>query len=190
MSSGSACIFSSSSKPVMSGSRRSSTTQSNGRFCSASSASRPSPPSRSRCRRSRAARRSRRRSISLSSTTSSRLLRGAVKSLMRSNAVSRPSVVERLDEVGECAVRKPVLPLLFQGDDLHRDVARGRVELELIEHRPTEHVGKEDVERDRGGPILPGERKAHRAFRRDDALEALVARQARAGCARSADRPR
>ena len=40
---GSACIFSSSSKPVMSGSRRSSTTQSNGRSSSASSASPPVP---------------------------------------------------------------------------------------------------------------------------------------------------
>ena len=52
------------------------------------------PPSR--CRRSRAARRSTARSMSLSSTTSSRLVRGAVKSLMRSKAASRPSVVGAL----------------------------------------------------------------------------------------------
>ena len=54
----------------------------------------------------------------------------------------------RLDEVGEGAVRQAVLALFFQRDDLHRDVARGRVELELVEHRPAEHVGQEDIERD------------------------------------------
>ena len=84
----------------------------------------------------------------------------------------------RLDEVGEGAVREAVLALLFQRDDLHRDVPRGRVELELVEHRPAEHVGQEDIERDGGGLELPGEREAHRALGGDDALEALVARQA------------
>ena len=34
----------------------------------------------------------------------------------------------------------------FHGDDLDRDVARRRVELELIEHRPTEHVREENIE--------------------------------------------
>ena len=85
----------------------------------------------------------------------------------------------RLDEVGEGAVREAVLAFFFQGDDLHRDVPRGRVELELVEHRPAEHVGQEDIERDGRGVELPGEGEAQRAFRGDDALEALVARQAR-----------
>ena len=58
------------------------------------------------------------------------------------------------------------------------NVARGRVELELVEHRPAEHVGQEDVERDGGGVELPGQGQAHRALGGDDALEALVARQA------------
>ena len=63
-------------------------------------------------------------------------------------------------------------------DDLHRDVARGRVELELVEHRPAEHVGQEDIERDGRGVELPGQGQAQRALGGDDALEALVARQA------------
>ena len=84
----------------------------------------------------------------------------------------------RLDEVGEGAVREAVLAFFFQGDDLHRDVARGRVELELVEHRPAEHVGQENIERDGRGVELPGEGKAQRALGGDDALEALVARQA------------
>ena len=83
----------------------------------------------------------------------------------------------RLDEVGERAVREAVLALLFQSDDLHRDVARARVELELVEHRPAEHVGKEDVERDGRGAELPGEGQALRALGGDDAFEAFVARK-------------
>ena len=69
-------------------------------------------------------------------------------------------------------------------------MARGRVELELIEHRPAEHVGQEDIERDGRGAELPGQREAQRALVGDDALEALVAGQTRAGCAHSAGRPR
>ena len=55
----------------------------------------------------------------------------------------------RLDEVGERAVRQAVLPLFLDREHLHRDVARRRIELEVVEHRPAEHVGQEDVERDR-----------------------------------------
>ena len=67
---------------------------------------------------------------------------------MRSKPASRPVGGRLLDEVGEGAVRQAVLAFFFQRDDLHRDVPRGRVELELVEHRPAEHVGQEDVERD------------------------------------------
>ena len=84
----------------------------------------------------------------------------------------------RLDEVRERAVGQDRLALFFHGDDLHRDVARRRVELELVEHRPAEHVGQEDIERDGLGTELPGEGKARRAPGGHDALEALVARQA------------
>ena len=75
-------------------------------------------------------------------------------------------------------MRQAVLALLFDATDLHRDVPGRRVELEVVEHRPAEHVGQEDVERDRGradtarasdSAVLPAVG--------DDALEALVARQ-------------
>ncbi len=49
-----------------------------------------------RCRRAPSSSTMEPRSISLSSTTSSRLVRGAVNSLIRSNAVSSPSVVGAL----------------------------------------------------------------------------------------------
>ena len=104
----------------------------------------------------------------------------AVKSLMRSNAASRPSVVARLDQERERAVLEAVLALLLDRDDLHRDVARRRIVLELVEHRPAEHVGQEDVERDRGRLVLARERQRLRAALGDQHLEAVVARQARA----------
>ena len=79
----------------------------------------------------------------------------------------------RLDEVGEGAARQAVLALFFQRDDLHRNVPRGRVELEVVEHRPAEHVGQEDVERDGRRAELPGERKPRCASGRDDPLKPL-----------------
>ena len=75
-------------------------------------------------------------------------------------------------------MREAVLPLLFQGDDLYRNVTREGIELELIEHRPAQHVGQEDIERDGGRPVLTRKRKCRRPAGADDALEALVPRQA------------
>ena len=98
--------------------------------------------------------------------------------LIRSNACSRSSVVRRLDEVRERAVRQAVLPLLLDREHLHRDVARRRIELQVVEHRPAEHVGQEDVERDGGRQVLARQRQRRLAAVGDDALEALVAREA------------
>ena len=81
---------------------------------------------------------------------------------MRSNASSQPVRGRRLDEVGKGAVGQAVLALLVERDDLHRNVPRERIELELVEHRPAEHVGQEDVERDGGGPELARQRQAQR----------------------------
>ena len=163
-SAGSACIFSSSSKPVMSGRRRSSTTQSKGRSSIASSAS-------------LAAGGGDKLDVFIAEQLDDGLPLDVVvlddQQPLGARGGEVLDAVERrfqafggglLDEVGEGAVREAVLALFFQGDDLHRDVARGRVELELIEHRPAEHVGQENIERDGGGTELPGERKADRAL--------------------------
>ena len=105
--------------------RRSSTTQSNGRSRSAASASAPVPTVVIVARR-RAPISSTMlmRSAGSSSTTSSWRTRGAAKLLMRSNAASSAVGRERLVEVRERAALEPVLALLLDGDDLHRDVAR------------------------------------------------------------------
>ena len=82
-----------------------------------------------------------------------------------------------LDEIGEGAVGQTVDAAFVHAGDLHGNVARGRVEFELVEHRPAEHVGKVDVEDDRRGPELFGQGETQRALVGDDALESAVARQ-------------
>ena len=67
----------------------------------------------------------------------------------------------RLVEEGESAAREPVLLVVVQRDDLHRDVARRRVLLELAEHRPAEHVGQEHVERDRRRLVILAQAPEH-----------------------------
>ena len=96
---------------------------------------------------------------------------------------ARQRVVEavggrRLADERERAAREAVLAVLVQRHDLHRDVARRRIALELAEHRPSEHVGQEHVERDRG---RAGTRARARARPRrvvgDEHLEAVGARE-------------
>ena len=81
----------------------------------------------------------------------------------------------RLGDEREGAARQRVLAILVERDDLHRDVARQRVLLELAEHGPTQHVGQEHVERHRGRLVLLGQIERVGAARRDQHLEALVA---------------
>ena len=87
---------------------------------------------------------------------------------MRSNARFEVLGRRRLDQIRERAVRQAVLALLLDREHLHRDVARRRIELEVVEHRPAEHVGQEDVERDRGRQVLPRQRqrRLRRGWRR------------------------
>ncbi len=83
----------------------------------------------------------------------------------------------RLVHERERAALQAVLTLFFDREDLHRDVAGGGVALQLVEHRPAEHVRQEHVERDRRRPMLAREAQAFRAGLRDDRLELRVARQ-------------
>ena len=64
------------------------------------------------------------------------------------SACLEPFRGRRLGDEGEGAARQPVLTVLVQGHDLHRDVPRQRVLLQLAQHRPAQHVGQEHVERD------------------------------------------
>ena len=84
----------------------------------------------------------------------------------------------RLDEVGKRAAGEDGLALFVDRDDLHGDVPRGRVELEVVQHGPAEHIGQVDVQGDGIGAELPGKGEARRAPGGHDHLEARVAGQA------------
>ena len=106
-----------------------------------------------------------------------RLRRGLAYSLMRDKAAFDALGGGRLGDERERAARQTVLAILVERDDLHRDVPRQRVLLELAEHGPAEHVGQEHVERHRGRLILLGEIERIGAAHRHQHLEALVARE-------------
>ena len=61
-------------------------------------------------------------------------------------------------------------------DDVHRDVPRRRVALQVVEHGPAVHDRQVHVEHDRVGLVLVREREARVAAKRDDALEPALAR--------------
>ena len=83
----------------------------------------------------------------------------------------------RLVDEGEGAAGQPVLAILVERDDLHRNMPGQRVLLELAEHVPAQHVGQEHVERNRGRLVLLGEIERIVAAHRQQRLEAFVARQ-------------
>ena len=66
----------------------------------------------------------------------------------------------RLGDERERAARQSVLPILVERDDLHGNVARLGILLQLAEHRPSEHVGQEHVERHGGRTELPASASA------------------------------
>ena len=70
-----------------------------------------------------------------------------------------------------------MLPVFIQGDDLHGDMPRRRILLELTQHRPTQHVGQEDVQRDGSGLILARQRQRIGAAHGDQYLHSVVMHQ-------------
>ena len=83
----------------------------------------------------------------------------------------------RLGDEREGARGQAVLTVLVQGHDLNRDVPCQRILLELVEHRPAQHVGKENVERHRRWPVFQREFERILAARCDQNLESLVMRK-------------
>ena len=70
-----------------------------------------------------------------------------------------------------------MLAVFIERDDLHRDVTRERVLLELAEHGPAQHVRQEHVERHCCRQVLLGEIERIGPARRDQHLEALLTRE-------------
>ena len=80
---------------------------------------------------------------------------------------------QRFVDERECAARQAVLPLFLDGEDLHRDVTRRGVALEMVEHRPAEHIGQEYIERDRRRTELARELERVGAVICDEPLKPL-----------------
>ena len=127
-------------------------------------------------------------SAGLSSTTSSRLRRGVGVFLDAGQRRLQPLRRRRLGDEGERAARQAVMPVFIQRQHLHRDVPRGRVLLQMVKHRPAQHVGQEHVERHGRGMELAGQSERFRATHGHQHLEPLVAGQIDTARGRSADR--
>ena len=126
-------------------------------------------------------------SAGLSSTTSRRLRRGAVYCLMRVQRRLQPLRRRGLGHKGKCAPRQAVMPVFIQREHLNRDVPRGRVLFQMVEHGPAQHVRQEYVQRDGRGMELAGQSERFRAAHGDEHLEALVAGQIDRARGHSAD---
>ena len=108
----------------------------------------------------------------------------------RCSASTSSLALDRLERVADRAQLERLVRVVGDRDDVHRDVARARVALELVEHGEAGVIGQVDVEQDRARPI---------AARRGAALRRRCARRrtgsrarapGRAGSRRSAGRPR
>ncbi len=82
-----------------------------------------------------------------------------------------------LGHEGERPACQAVLSVFVQRQHLHRDVPRSRVLLQMIEHRPAQHVGQEHVQRHGRRVVLAGQGEGLRAAHGHKHLEPLVTGQ-------------
>ena len=93
-------------------------------------------------------------------------------------AFIQPFRRRRLDRVGKRAVRKTVLALFLDGNNLNRNVPRRRIKLQIVQNCPAEHVRQENIQRDGRWQKLPRQCDCRVAARGRNRFEALVARKA------------
>ena len=84
---------------------------------------------------------------------------------------------DRLFQVSHGAQRQAAAPVFVAGDDVHRNVPRGRIVLQPVENRPAGHIGQADVERDGARLELARQRQRGAAAQRHQRLDAAVVRQ-------------
>ena len=98
--------------------------------------------------------------------------------------------LDRLQRVADRAALERLLRVVGDRDHVHRDVARLRVALELIEHAEAGVVRQVDVEQDRARPIRDRRGQAVVGRMRHDALEAQLVREVAQDARRTTGRPR
>ena len=81
----------------------------------------------------------------------------------------------RFHQIRKRSMRQSVLALLFDGEHLHRNMAGCRIQLQIVENRPAEHIRQEHIERDGRRLILSRQAQRRLAAMRDDSLESFVA---------------
>jgi hypothetical protein len=114
---------------------------------------------------------------SSSSTTSTRRRALAARTSLRAaERLDQLLALDRLQRVADGAALERLLRVVGDRDHVHRDVARLRVALELIEHAEAGVVGQVDVEQDRARPVARAPRQASLRCARH-ALEAQLVRQ-------------
>ena len=96
----------------------------------------------------------------------------------------------RLGHKRKRAASQSMMAIFVERQHLHRDMPRRRILLQMIQHRPTQHVGQKYIQRNRCGMVLAGQRQRLGAAHGDQHLESLVVRQDRTARAHNADRLR
>ena len=69
----------------------------------------------------------------------------------------------RFGDECKCAARQAMVPILIERQHLHGNMTRRGILLQMIEHRPAQHVGQEDIQRDRRRMEFAGQRQRFRA---------------------------
>ena len=121
------------------------------------------------------------RCASSSSTTSSRRTSRSMNDSIPPKTPSSASSEAGFWTNGGRAGHQRRLHLLDARDDVHGDVARRRMALQPVEHRPAVEHRQAHVEHDRVRPELAREREAGVAAERDEPLEAALARDLELG---------
>ncbi len=104
-------------------------------------------------------------------------MRCCTESSIVENACDQRFFGDRLFEVGHRAQRQATPPVLVSGNNVDRDVARGRIMLQTIENRPARHIRQADVERDRAGLEFPRQRKRRAAAQCHQRLQVMLVRE-------------
>src|SRR5262249_14459672 len=81
----------------------------------------------------------------------------------------------RLDQVIEGTVPQSLHALVFNADDLHRNMAGGGILLQVIQDSPSQHVRQEDIQHDRQWIELAGQRTRVTPVGGDHAFKSLAA---------------
>ena len=93
---------------------------------------------------------------------------------MRANADLQPFRRGRFGNKCKRASRQAVVPIFVQRQHLNRYVTGCRILLQVVQHRPAQHVGQENIQRHCGRMVFLGQREGFCTASRHKNLEALV----------------